>query len=111
MAGYQTFMQLKRLEQEADALGFRFAYGKFGAREYDGIALIPKDENALPIYAVDAELWYGDQHSVESFLAGIRWARQYDNMLRISSDKVRKRKEQDERNRRLLSKLVNKVTV
>lgn len=107
MAGYQTYMKLKRLEEEAAKLGFRFAFGKYGNREYDGIALMPKDTESLPIYARDTEVWYGDADSIESFFAGIRWARQYDNMLRLSSDKTRWRKEQDARNRILLSKLTN----
>jgi hypothetical protein len=100
-------MKLKRLEEEAAKLGFRFAFGKYGNREIDGIGLMPKDIEALPLYTRDTELWYGDSDSIESFFAGIRWARQYDNMLRLSSDKTRERKEQDVRNRNLLKKLVN----
>ena len=41
------------------------------------------------------------------FMQGVVWARDYDQMLKISDVKKRERKEQDERNRQLVNILKN----
>ena len=76
-----------------------------GFREVDMICLMPKDDEALPVYARDAELYIGTIEQAEEWIRGVLWARQYDNLLRLSDDKKRARKEQDERNRNLLRKI------
>lgn len=102
MSGYNFVLRLRRFEQEIDKLGFRMAHPKHGYREHDAVALMPKDDNALPIYARDAELFVGTIEQAEEWIRGIQWARDYDRMLRVSDEKKRSRKEQDERNRQLL---------
>jgi hypothetical protein len=66
---------------------------------------VPKDADALPIYSRDAELFVGTLEGLETWLHGVRWAREYDMMLKLSDEKKRARKEQDERNRILLKTL------
>jgi len=102
--GFGAYTRLRRCEERANQLGFRFAYSKHGARDYDGIALYPKDDE-LPIYSRDAEVWYGDVESCESFLRGFEWATQYYVMLGATSDKIINRKEQDVRNKQLMESI------
>jgi hypothetical protein len=66
---------------------------------------VPKDSDALPIYNREAELYVGTLEGLETWLHGVRWAREYDMMLKLSDEKKRARKEQDERNRILLKTL------
>lgn len=104
--GLKAYTRLKRVEEQALKLGFKFSSPQYGMREGDGIALVPADD-ALPIYSRDAEVWYGDVESVESFLRGMEWAKGYYRMLGALSDKTIARKEQDYRNRKLLELIKN----
>jgi hypothetical protein len=68
------------------------------------VAVKPKDVDSLPIYARDAELFCGTITELGHWLRGIRWAREYDDMLfgkKHQGNRVRKK--QDVRNRRLVS--------
>lgn len=105
--GYDVIQRIKRIEEDAATIGFKFSRSTFGHNELGGcmITLAPKDEDALPLYNRDAELFTGGINDISIFLHGIRWARQYDFMMKISNEKQRERKEQDLRNRNLLSKL------
>jgi hypothetical protein len=75
----------------------------------DVLALKPKDQDSLPVYSRDAEVFLGTIDQLELWLRGIQWARQYDRMVfGTKHDKTRERKEQDERNRQLISILKGK---
>ena len=104
--GYDQILQMRRAEEEANKLGFRFAYPKHGWSS-DGhesrLALRPKDADSLPIFSRDAQMFSGTLYEAEIFMMGIEWARNYDDMLKVSDNKKRERKEQDWRNRRLLN--------
>jgi len=102
MSGYQMILKCERIRERADKLGFMLCYPKFGNRDIDMVGIKPKDQYSFPIYARDAEFFYGTIDELESFLAGIEWARNYDEMLKVSDNKKRERKEQDERNRQLV---------
>jgi hypothetical protein len=109
MSGYSTILQIRRLEQEIDALGFRWGHskhGSWGGNDYGNvIALFPK-EDALPIYSRDAELFVGTIEELEVWLRGVNWAREYDRMLMGKNvESKRERKEQDYRNKELLNKI------
>lgn len=106
--GYEQITQMRRVEKQADELGFMFAYHKHGwgsDEEKNYLALRPKDKDSLPIYARDAQFFTGTLDDVENFMMGIKWARDYDYMLKVSDDKKRVRKEQDVRNKKLIDKL------
>ena len=107
MAGWNTIERIRRIERQIDELGFKFAKSEHGAwtDDHGALSLVPKDATALPIYNRSAELFVGSLERLEDWLAGVRWAREYDRMLNVSDDKKRVRKEQDERNRQMVKLL------
>ena len=114
MSGYNTIRMIHHLEKECDELGFKIASPKHGhyLHEYgDVISVVPKDSNSLPVYSRDAELFVGTLEDLRIWLRGVEWARSYDMMLRLSDDKKRKRKEQDELNRQLVKRLKDEKLV
>jgi hypothetical protein len=107
MSGWNTIQRIKRVEQAIDELGFKFSKSKHSdwTENHGALSLVPKDHDALPIYNRDAELFVGSLERLEDWLAGVKWARDYDSMLRVSDDSKRARKEQDVRNKSLLTKI------
>jgi len=104
MAGWNTIQRIRNIEEKIDELGFKFSKSKHSdwSEDHGALSLVPKDSDSLPIYSRDAELFVGSLERLEDWLAGVRWAREYDMMLKLSDEKKRERKEQDERNRILL---------
>lgn len=107
MSGWETIQRIKRVEQSIDELGFKFAKSKHSdwADNHGALSLKPKDPDALPIYSRDAELFIGTIERLDDWLAGVRWAREYDMMLKLSDEKKRGAAEQKERNRQLMRTL------
>jgi hypothetical protein len=107
MSGWNTVEKVRRLEQQVDALGFKFAKSKHSdwSDDHGALSLKPKDPDALPIYSRDAELYVGSLEGLEVWLHGVRWARDYDMMLKLGDDKKRAAAEQKERNRQLMRTL------
>jgi hypothetical protein len=107
MSGWNTIDRIRRLEEEIDKLGFKFAKSKHSdwSDDHGALSLKPKDPNVLPIYSRDAELYVGSIEGLETWLHGVRWAREYDMMLKLSDDKKRATAEQKERNRQLMRTL------
>ena len=107
MSGWNTIQRIRRIEQQVDELGFKFNKAKHTdwSEDHGALSLVPKDHDALPIYSRDAELFVGSLERLEDWLAGVKWARDYDTMLRVSDDSKRARKEQDVRNKSLLTKI------
>jgi len=108
MAGYQSVLALRRLEEEVDALGFMLCDPKtgWGGDDFNNLVGIrPKDIDALPIYARDAEVFRGTLEELRVWVRGVHWAREYDRMLKVSDDKTRAKKEEHERGRQLIAKL------
>ena len=101
MAGFETIKTLRDFEQTCRILGFEIAKSTYFR---DGIALKPADDN-LPHYSRDAELFTGSIEDAIVWLRGIQWARDYDNMLKVSTDKKRSEQEQKERNRQLMKSI------
>ena len=108
MAGYNAILTLRRLEKEVNDLGFMFANSKngWGNDISDRVALKPKDADAVPVYARDAEIFCGTLEELQVWVRGVTWAREYDTMLKLSNTEKRERKEQDERNRQLARLLI-----
>jgi hypothetical protein len=107
MSGWNTIQRIKRVEQLIDELGFKFAKSKHTdwSEDHGALSLVPKDHDALPIYSRDAELFVGSLERLEDWLAGVKWARDYDMMLRLSDDKKRSSAEQKQRNRNLMQSI------
>lgn len=107
--GYSAILRIRRVEEQANRLGFRFAYSKYGTRDTDVIALFPKDD-AMPDYSRNAELFVGDIEQVASFLNGMEFMTNYYKILRIVTDKNVAHKEDLTRQRQLIEALVNGPT-
>lgn len=98
MTGYRTILMLRRFEQEVDELGLRIGHVKYNySQDTDKISLMPKDDEALPIFSRDAEIFAGTVEQAQEWMRGVKWARNYDNK--------RAKREQHERNRLLIEKL------
>jgi len=106
MTGYRHIVQLEQLKAKCDELGFRMGYSQHGYynKEYgDIVALFPKDQDALPVYNRDAQLFTGTIEELKVWISGIEWARNYDRMtIGKAIDARRARKEQDWRNQNLV---------
>jgi hypothetical protein len=108
MSGYQAILNLRRLEERVDRLGFRMGNPKHGnyRQEFgDLVSLFPKDQE-LPIYSRDAEIFVGTLEGMEVWLNGFEKAREYDRLLLGKTHETkRQRFEQDYRNKELLHKI------
>ena len=99
MSGWNQIQQVRKLEERADKLGLKFTAYKHDDRYGDNVALVPKDNDALPIYSRDAVMFVGSLEGAGYWMRGVLWAREYDSMNTDRNlDKKRERKEQDERN-------------
>ena len=114
MAGYHAVQELRRLEADLDRLGLMLCNPKHGGWSGDNFSdragVKPKDADALPIYARDAEIFTGTLEQIKMWLIGVQWARQYDTMLKLSDDKKRTKKEEDYRHRQMLRELAKDHT-
>ena len=101
MSGYQTILRIRRIEETVAKLGFMLSNSKHGwdNSNPDMVALKPRDEDAVPIYSRDAEVFRGTLEELEVWLRGVEWAREYDRVLRISDDNKRAKHEDRERQR------------
>jgi len=101
MSGYQTILRIRRIEEAVTKLGFMLSNSKHGwdNSNPDMIALKPRDDDAVPIYSRDAEIFRGTLEELEVWLRGVEWAREYDDHLRISDAKKRVQGEDRERQR------------
>lgn len=94
MSGIRLYRRFKEVEEEAAKVGFCFADDPYG-RNGDMICLRPMDDpNVLPPYSRTATFFRGDIDQIAAFLAGIRWAREYDMTLGYQIHKTRKASEE-----------------
>lgn len=106
MAGWNQIQQVRKVEERADKLGLKFAAYRHDDSFGANVALIPKDQDTLPIYSRDAELFAGTLEGAAYWMQGVMWAREYDRMvIDRKMDAKRARKEQDERNKQLMKML------
>jgi len=101
--GWNEINQVDRLREKAHALGFMLTYGRnsYSYSDSGTICLQPRDDE-LPLYARDAELFYGTVEELTAWLTGVEWARNYDAMIKLTTNDKRKAAEQTERNRQLM---------
>ena len=98
VVGMNLIDRIDHVRELADFFGFRLGrrpHSGFGDSDIEPIALYPKD-SCLPTYSRDACLFAGSLSDVENFLDGIRWSRNYDNMIGATSDKRREQYEAKE---------------
>ena len=101
--GYHTIIKLRRVEDIANNLGFRFGPTRHESL-HDTITLYPWLDK-LPEYGRDAAIFTGNLDEVDNFLIGVQWSNNYLKMLRLVTDEKIERKEQDIRNRQLVQLL------
>lgn len=103
MSGYDTIRLVKYLEQEVDKLGLIITKGQ----DYHRVALLPKSDG-IPVYSTTTTLFTGTLEELEMWIYGVKWAREYDQMLfGRKHNERRERKEQDIRNRKLADMIAN----
>lgn len=100
---WSKLQQIRRVEATANKLGFDLSAGQDTWQRESGnlIYLTPLDDK-LPHYSRGAEIHCGTIEDIDLWLKGIEWARNYDEMLKLSSEKKRLEREQVERNRQLM---------
>ena len=102
------------MEEDLNELGLMLCNPKHGSWSNDQFGdragVKPKDNEALPIYARDTELYSGTLEQIRVWVLGVKWARKYDGMLNLSSEKKREKKECDYRHTELLRTLKQEKT-
>ena len=97
--GMNMIERIDQARELADHYGFKMGkapYNGYGVTEnIDSIALYPKD-NRLPTYSRDACLFTGNLAELENFFEGIRWSRNYDQMIGAMSVQRREQYEAKE---------------
>jgi hypothetical protein len=102
MSGYNNILKVRRFEERVHGMGLRIGYPRYRIGEDgDMLSLMPRDHE-WPLYSRDAEMFIGTIYSATSWLDGLEFARNYDDMLKVGSRTKRERKEQDYRNKELL---------
>jgi hypothetical protein len=101
VAGWQLLKSFRDVEARANKIGLKFGPSKFSGMEFDTIALVPFDEH-LPIYNREAEVFQGSLQDIDKWLQGITWARNYDDVMKVSDDKKRTQAENKFKQRELL---------
>ena len=105
MTSWNDIELYKRILDRADKLGFKLT----GTDAYGGqdgnIYLRPKDDDTMPSYTRTASLYNGSLEQVNCWLAGVKWAREYDVMIRVANPVKRDRAEQNIRNKQLIELL------
>jgi hypothetical protein len=101
VAGWQLLRDYRLTEERANKLGLKFAASKFSGMEFDTIALVPLDEH-LPVYNREAEVMAGSLADISSWLRGVEWSREYDNLMIGKNDEKRKVAEEKYKQRELL---------
>ena len=99
---WNTIQKIKRVEAMANKMGFEFSVGRDHYIDSgDSIHLIPLGDS-LPHYRRGAEIFSGSVEDIGTWLEGLQFARNYDEMLKLSNDKKRAEREQTERNKQLM---------
>lgn len=99
MSGYSLILKIQSLEKQIHELGFRWGYDKHGrwggpSDDFgDKVAIFPRDDK-LPPYSRDAMVFCGTIEQLQTWINGIKWARDYDMHLKVSDEKKREKGEQ-----------------
>ncbi len=101
VAGWQLLRSFRDVEERANKIGLKFAASKYSGMEFDTIALVPLDEH-LPIYNREAEVFQGTLQDISSWIRGVEWSRNYDNLMMSKNDEKRETAERKYQQRELL---------
>ena len=101
MSGWDIIDRIRILEDKIDRLGCKL----ISANHNDRIKVVAKEDDRLPGYSQSAALFTGTLEDLECWVKGVHWARMYDQLIDLSDDEKRARKEQDMRNQGLMQTL------
>jgi hypothetical protein len=101
VAGWQLLKSFRDVEERANKIGLKFAPSKYSGMEFDTIALMPLDEH-LPVYNREAEIFQGTLQDIDKWLRGVEWARNYDDIMKVSTHDKRQTAESKYQQRELL---------
>lgn len=102
--GWDDVQRMKRIEARANDLGLKFdssPYSWSPGESQSSIYLKPKDD-CLPHYSRDATIFSGTLEEIENWIKGVDWARNYDDLLKLSTIKKRAAREDAERQKQLM---------
>ena len=105
MSGYNLVRRIHSLEEQCRELGLMMCHSRSDYMNQFGdvVAVKPRDQDSLPVYSRDAELFVGTLDALENWIKGIDWARRYDSMLFGNTHNDRRiKKEQSHRNHQLI---------
>lgn len=102
VAGWQLLRKYRDIEERVNSMGLKMGPSKYSGMEFDTIALFPKDEDSLPIYNREAEVFIGTLQDIEQWLRGVDWARKYDELMKVSNNEKRQTSERKYQQRELL---------
>lgn len=105
MTGYEMVQRIRKLEEQLASLGFELCPPEFYNTRDTYAAIKPLGNDGLPVYSRDVHIFTATIESIETWVAGVLWARDYDKMIGLSNPEKRERKEQDTRNKILINKL------
>lgn len=106
MTGYATIQQISKVTDSLANLGLQLTRSRHSCSresEYD-IAVIPLNDG-VPIYNREVEICVGSLEKISAWLAGVEWAREYDNICGLKSDQRRVKAEQSVLESRLMKAL------
>ena len=101
MSGWDIIDRIRILEHKIDQLGCKL----ISAGHNDWVSVVPEEDDSLPVYNRYTALFTGTLEDLECWVKGVDWARRYDQLIDLSDDGKRARKEQDVRNQQLMQKL------
>jgi hypothetical protein len=101
VAGWQLLKSFRDVEERANKIGLKFAPSKYSGMEFDTIALMHLDEH-LPVYNREAEIFAGTLQDIDKWLRGVEWARNYDDIMKVSTHDKRQTAESKYQQRELL---------
>ncbi len=104
MTNYNDWHLIKRVEAKATQLGFKIASSPH--RDYNDadIAIMPAEDN-YPQYSRDAVICAGSFETVNIFLNGLEWSKQYYFMIKALDQKTIDAKENSIRHKDLIQKI------
>ena len=97
--GFETLRLIRNVEKQLASYGMKIGNPKYSRTGQ--VSVYPLDDE-LPCYTRDAEIFIGSVEEIEVWLKGIFAARMYDQLIGLSDDKKRAKKEQSVRNKQLL---------
>lgn len=105
--GYYDISKIRRIEQRAESVGFKFASPKYGGRSDTAIGLRLINNEVYPVYSRDTEIFVGSLDDINSFLDGMIFMKNYLAMLKIITDKKVQHAEGLVRQKQLIDALKN----